>query len=166
MILYMLIGLPGSGKSTWISNHLKIANFHNASSYYIYSTDNIIIDICSKYQEDYNDNFKTLYAFADRVSNKNLFLALREKKIIIWDQTNLSKASRKLKLSKIPKEYKKVAVSLEVPIDTCYYQTVLRCRPISKDIIQSMNEHYEAPSQEEGFNEIIIEKRTTYEKHD
>lgn len=145
--LYMLIGVPGSGKTTWIKN-----NKHDAV---VASTDLYIERYAMKTGKTYNDMFKELISVATDQMNKDVAYAVQSNKDIIWDQTNLTAKSRKSKLSKIPKNYRKVAVYFPVPPDL---RDRLASRPgktIPDPVILSMINQLQAPTKEEGFDEIV-----------
>lgn len=145
--LYMLIGVPGSGKTTWIKN-----NKHNAV---VASTDLYIERYAMKTGKTYNDMFKELIGVATDQMNKDVANAVKEKRDIIWDQTNLTAKSRKAKLAKIPTDYHKVAVFFPVPKDL---RDRLASRPgktIPEPVILSMINQLQPPTKEEGFDEIV-----------
>ena len=145
--LYMLVGVPGSGKSTWIKN-----NKHDAV---VLSTDNYIERYAMKTGKTYNDMFKELIDVATNEMGRDLEYAVKNNRDIIWDQTNLTVKSRKGKLNKIPKDYKKVAVYFSVPKDL---RDRLASRPgktIPEPVIISMINQLQPPTKEEGFDEIV-----------
>lgn len=145
--LYMLVGVPGSGKTTWIKN-----NKHDAV---VLSTDDYIERSAEKQGKTYSEVFKDVIGFATDQMEKDLVQAVQNKRDIIWDQTNLTAKSRKSKLSRIPKEYKKVAVFFGVPSDL---RDRLASRPgkvIPEPIIISMINQLQPPSKEEGFDEVV-----------
>jgi predicted kinase len=145
--LYMLVGVPGSGKTTWIEK-----NKHNAV---VLSTDNYIERYAMKTGKTYNDMFKELIGVATKQMEKDLAYAVEENRDIIWDQTNLTAKSRKSKLSKIPNNYKKIAVFFSVPSDL---RDRLASRPgknIPEPVIISMINQLQPPTKEEGFDEVV-----------
>lgn len=145
--LYMLVGVPGSGKSTWIKN-----NEHNAV---VLSTDNYIERAAEKHGKTYSEVFQDTIDFATKQMEKDLLQAVRDDRDIIWDQTNLTAKARKSKLSRIPKSYKKVAVFFSVPSDL---RDRLASRPgksIPEPIVLSMINQLQPPMKEEGFDEVI-----------
>lgn len=48
----LLVGVPGSGKSTWIRKLWPMAN--------VISTDNVIENVAHNYRMTYNEGFKSL----------------------------------------------------------------------------------------------------------
>ena len=75
---------------------------------------------------------------------------------IVWDQTNLTKKSRKQKLSLLPNTYTKIGCVFEIHD----YEELSRRRELRKekiiplDAIENMKKTFEVPSLEEGFDEI------------
>ncbi len=103
----MLIGLPGSGKSTWREQYV-----YNNPYVVVISSDDIIMELGTAAGfTNYNDCFQNVkYEEAEAIMYDRLTAAIAEHKDIILDQTNLSKKSRKYKLDKVPSsQYTKVA---------------------------------------------------------
>lgn len=143
----MLVGVPGSGKSTWIKN-----NDHDAI---VLSTDNYIERAAEKHGKTYSEVFKDTIGQATDQMEKDLIQAVRNERDIIWDQTNLTAQSRKNKLGRIPRSYKKVAVFFSVPQNL---RDRLASRPgktIPEPVIISMINQLQPPTKEEGFDEIV-----------
>lgn len=144
----MLIGVPGSGKTTWIKN-----NKHNAV---VLSTDDKIETEAARVGKTYSEVFQSTIKQATSEMEADLVQAVKLRKDIIWDQTNLTVKSRKSKLAKIPKDYKKIAVFFHVPEDL---RQRLASRPgkvIPEPIVLSMINQLEPPSKNEGFDEIYF----------
>src|SRR5216684_2181211 len=94
----MLIGLPASGKSTWIAN----SGYEN---YVLISSDNIIEQEAIKLSKTYTEIFKDTIKDAEIIAKYQFKEAIEEKYNIIWDQTNLSVKKRKGILQQLPAEY-------------------------------------------------------------
>lgn len=164
-VFYMLCGIPGSGKSTWIRHNqldeyvgltdTSGKTYNNVSN--ILSTDAIIEEIASMYSLTYNDCFKDLIQFADKQMHRELDLLIKNKApVIVWDQTNLTVNSRRKKLAKIPSNYTKIAVNFSIP-DTIELNRRLNSRSgksIPQNVIESMIANYQPASTDEGFNSI------------
>lgn len=143
----MLIGVPGSGKTTWIKQ-----NSHNAV---VLSTDDYIELVAKKHGKTYNDVFKDAMGGAMANLKRDLNTAIKNNSDIIWDQTNLTVKSRRDKLKQVPDSYKKVAVFFGVPNDL---RDRLASRPgktIPEPVVISMINQLTPPSKEEGFDDII-----------
>lgn len=148
--LYMLIGLPGTGKSTWFNrypNEIGVA--------YI-SSDAIIERIAAEQGKTYSEVFKDAVKVAEKEMYEQVKVAVEAKQDIVWDQTNLNKSTRAKKLAMIPAEYRKIAIFFDVTDD---HEQRLAARPgktIPAHIIQSMKSNVELPSLEEGFSVISV----------
>lgn len=149
--LSMLVGVPGSGKSTWIQNQ----KFNNTV---IISSDDIIEKIAKEQGKTYSEVFKTEIKNATAQMNLELQAAISSNKDIIWDQTNINKNTRRSKLLSIPNAYKKIAVVFPIPSPTELARR-LGSRPgktIPPQIIDQMITGFEKPDHSEGFDDIIF----------
>lgn len=145
----MLIGVPGSGKTTWIRNHQ-----HDAV---ILSTDDKIEAEAERVGLTYSDVFHDTIKRAIGEMNTDLIRAIRGKRDIIWDQTNLTRKSRAAKLSMVPDDYEKIAVFFSTP-DRAELKRRLDSRPgktIPANVILGMVSQLQPPSKEEGFDSIV-----------
>jgi len=148
--VYIMIGLPGVGKSTWIDNHSK-----GKKNFAIVSTDDLISELGELYGMTYNEMYDDIsYSFAEKLMYKIAKKMITDKKDIYWDQTNLTIKTRKRKLGLFTKDYKKVYVVFGVPDD---HEKRLD-RPgkiIPENVINSMKSKYQEPSINEGYDEIL-----------
>lgn len=154
-ILYMLVGLPGSGKSTYSEINLEPA-LQLAGDFFYYSTDHYIDAMAVRMNTTYDDlPFAHYIKAAERFMNTELQRALLKKQNVIWDQTNLTVNSRRKKLARFPIEYRKIAVVFEVPEDVLNERLVNRPgKTIPAHVIKSMRDSYEPPTLDEGFDAI------------
>ncbi|PHS22239.1 MAG: hypothetical protein COA84_13860 [Robiginitomaculum sp.] len=152
-IMTILVGLPGTGKSTFIEKNV------NCQDAFVYSTDRYITDIADSRGLTYDDVFSDTIGDATVHMNSNAYMAFRDGKSIIWDQTNLGVKKR----AKIIKRAKQAGYTT-----LCYYAPApkslkdvflwidrLANRPnktIPKHIMQSMIEQYVEPTNDEGFD--------------
>lgn len=152
--LYMMVGLPGVGKSTWIDNNCK-----NSKEFAIISTDDLIVELGKLYGMTYNEMYDDItYSFAEKTMYKVAKSMISRGVNIYWDQTNLTVKTRKRKLSLFPKEYKKVCVVFGIPED--HDKRLDRPgKTIPKNVINSMKDKYEEPSYDEGYDEFIYVNR-------
>lgn len=150
--VYMMIGVPGSGKSTWIKNQ------EETDDAIILSTDAFIEDAAIADGKTYNEVFEEYFLKAYAQLLEDLEYAIKNNKDIIWDQTNLNLRTRRYKLGKIPGYYKKVAVHCSIP-DDLHERLELRKKEqdkyISDDTIEDMMKNYEKPTVFEKFDRII-----------
>lgn len=156
---YMMIGLPASGKSTWV-NQFVASHSSTMSALFVVSTDDIIEMIGNRYGMTYNQVFDELtYSFAEKMSHKLARHAIRNNMNLIWDQTNLTEKSRARKLNLVPVSvYKRIAVYFPIPDDL---DKRLLSRPgknIPSNVIENMKNILEEPKLSEGFDQIIVVK--------
>ena len=150
--LYMLIGVPASGKSTWVAN--QNFDWNNTA---VISSDAIIDRRAADQGKTYSDIFRSEIKSATSEMNQNLRDAIANNMDIIWDQTNVTAKSRQAKLSQIPDNYTKVAVYFQTP-DITELQRRLANRPgkkIPQNIVMGMISQLEPPMSSEGFDKII-----------
>jgi heterogeneous nuclear ribonucleoprotein U-like protein 1 len=152
--IIVMVGLPGSGKSTWRDNFLS------DKSYVIVSSDDEIEAMAAADGTDYNRGFQNYIGKATAISQQKFKEAVNTHKNIIWDQTNLNPKKRKGILQQVPKHYKKIAVVFEVDPDELQSRLDKREKSTGKripsNVMQSMAKSYVKPSRAEGFDEVII----------
>lgn len=147
--VYMLIGITGSGKTTWISNQDWLKNIP------IISSDNLIEEYAKSINKTYNDVFLNYVEIAQKEMYNQIENLIQSKKSFVWDQTNLSEKSREYKLKKI-KDYKKIAVVFPIP-NAIELKRRLEQRPdkvITENVMLSMIKDFSIPTEKEGFSEI------------
>ena len=146
--MYMLIGVPASGKSTWVETYKGDA--------LVISTDNLIEEYASDNGKTYNEVFKGQIKIATKIAMEHAEAAFAADQDVIWDQTNLTKKSRKSKLAMVPEHYRKTAVFFATPLEE-EWQRRLNSRPgksIPAHILDSMVEMMEMPELDEGWHII------------
>lgn len=147
-ICYQLIGVPGSGKSTWIQKQLfkKIA---------VVSTDNHVEKYALSVGKTYSEVFKEFMPEAVKLMADDVVAAREANKNIIWDQTSTTVASRKRKFDMLPNYEHRAVVFETPPMDELIVR--LNSRPgkiIPLDVVEIMILSFEPPTKEEGFTEI------------
>ena len=150
--LLMLIGVPGSGKSTWVKENC------DPLAYNLISSDNYIDKVAEKEGITYNEAFQKHIKKATEDMNKMAKYAFDNDRSVIWDQTNLTAKSRKAKLAMVPKHYKQITLYFTVPKDE-EHKRRLDSRPgktIPHHILKNMIESAEPPSYDEGFDHVLI----------
>jgi predicted kinase len=151
--MIMLVGLPGCGKSTWI----KDQGFWDRTNVMILSTDNYIQTVADGEGKTYSEVFPSTIKAAERNVEECLQIAIDHDMDIVWDQTNLSQASRRKKLQKIPAHYHKVATVFPVPEDHVKWLSSPERvgKVIPAGVLNSMKATYQQPTKDEGFDEIV-----------
>ena len=144
---YILIGLPGVGKSAWLKDQYDFA---------IISSDKIIEQIARDFGYDYDVIFSDVVKFADRVFWDDLRLAGGSRGTFAVDRTNLTRKSR-MKIMNILPGYEFVAVEFAKPDETEWRRRLnsRKGKTIPEHVLRSMEASYQPASLEEGFEEII-----------
>lgn len=148
---YQLIGVPGSGKSTWIKNQ------YWANYCVIVSTDNFVDAYAKEVGSTYSEVFESYMPKAVELMTEQVIKARNEGKDIIWDQTSVNVKSRKRKFNMLP-NYEHVAVVFETPVAT-ELRRRLASRPgknIPWTVVSSMINSMQMPTLDEGFSEILV----------
>lgn len=146
----ILVGVPGSGKSTWLLEQEYIED------QYIASTDGIIESIGIAFNMTYDEGFKDLIKFAEKVMWKELAAFAEDGERIYIDRTNLSVKSRKRFIDFLkPYGYEFDAVVFETPEEEEWKRRLNRPgKTIPPHVLESMADNYEMPLMSEGFTKI------------
>lgn len=148
-VFIMMVGLPGSGKST-IAKDLQ----NNYPNIEIFSSDAYREKICGN-ENDQSQNelvFTTLY--------KDLIDHLMNGKNVILDATNISRKDRKRTLDKINHlMVNKVAYFVDVDFRECIDRDSKRERTVGPAVIEKFIRRFEFPQKFEGFKEIFIHSK-------
>jgi predicted kinase len=149
--LYVLVGVPASGKSTWIKNQVW------AKDIPVVSTDRFVEEYAKEQGKTYSEVFQEYMPIAVKLMANQALICQANKKDIIWDQTSTTIATRAKKIRMLP-EYYKIAVVMKTP-PTAVLEQRLASRPgknIPWEVVSNMAQQLEAepPTLEEGFNEI------------
>jgi predicted kinase len=151
----ILVGLPGSGKSTFVNALLeKHSNTHIAS------TDNLLEIFAKERGISYTEAFNTNTDNLQTKMLEGMAQAIKEQKDIIVDQTNMSIKSRKNKIDILKKNgYTVLALLFEVDDDSLQERLKTRAndtgKVIPQRVMETMSKSFQVPSMDEGF-EIVI----------
>jgi len=150
--LYVMVGIPGSGKSTWAKAHLTDAEY--------ISRDNVRLSII-KDNED-------LFSHEDEVYDKFVAIladGLRNQHNMVADATHMSHGARKKLINAIAKngvkseEYEIVFVYMNTPIEECIRRDDLRegRAHVTAPVIRRMARSLSCPAADEfpNIKEVI-----------
>ena len=146
---YQLVGVPASGKSTWVDAQdwsLACARV---------STDKWVEIYAKEVGRTYSEVFTDFMPTAVDLMAKEIVAARELERDIIWDQTSTTVKSRERKFRMLP-DYEHIAVVFKTPEHTELMRRLMS-RPgkeIPDHVIASMIAGFEMPTEEEGFKEI------------
>lgn len=146
---YQLVGVPGSGKTTWFRNQEW-----TEKCYYI-STDKHVDAYAEAHGKTYSEVFNDYMPTAVENMIEEVERAREAGVDIIWDQTNTTVARRAKKFRMLP-NYEHIAVVFETP-NRIELKQRLASRPgkiIPEVVVEGMLASFEMPTEEEGFKEI------------
>jgi predicted kinase len=146
----MLVGVPGSGKSTWVKNQ----EFWMKDCAYI-STDMWVEMEAERRGVTYSEIFQEYMPKAVELMAIQVELARDKGMDIIWDQTSTTISTRAKKFRMLP-EYYAIAVVFRIP-EPEELQKRLASRPgkvIPSEVLDDMIAKWQEPTEDEGFKEI------------
>jgi predicted kinase len=148
-VCYQLVGVSGSGKSTWIKSQ------DWASDCVVISTDEFVEAYAKEQGKTYSEVFVEYMPTAVSLMADKVIEASNAGKDIIWDQTSTTINSRLRKFNMLP-HYEHIAVVFKTPEHKELFRR-LRSRPgkeIPEHVIASMIAFWQDPTEDEGFKEI------------
>ena len=147
---YVLVGPPGSGKSTWVEKQKLVKD-------YTYVSTDMYVEAYAKAQgKTYSEVFEEYMPEAINRMCQDVNDAEAVSSDIIWDQTSTTVASRARKFRMLP-DYEMIAVVMP-PVSIPELFRRVNSRPgkeIPESVMYSMIEGYQEPTLEEGFSKII-----------
>ena len=153
--IIVMVGLPGSGKSTWINSMLAKSD----ADYEIISSDNEIERLAAADGLDYNTGFDRYIGKATAIMKEKFREAVNTGKNIIQDQTNLSAKKRRSILSQVPDNYRKIAVVFNLTDDELKRRLSKReqegGKSIPAHVMKNMARSFQPPTKAEGFDAIV-----------
>jgi predicted kinase len=145
--LYVLVGLPGSGKTTYARRRLP-----NAIRI---SLDDLRLMMSGR---TYDERYEPAVAAAGNAALKAVLAnAAAWGMDVVFDATNVSRAWRARSLeaaagqSVVP-----VAVFFPCPLEVALRRNRRRRYPVPDDVIRRFHDNLEEPSREEGFAEVLV----------
>lgn len=160
--IYVLVGPPGVGKSYWVEQ--------NVPNPYIISYDKVVDAVRKplglKYDEIAGPRAGIHRKEIERLHKDRIRSAASSDKDIVVDMTNMGSKARRRALAAIQGregDYEKIAVFFDYRgMEDLVQRSVERRaaklddKHLSRKIIEDMLARFEMPTQEEGFDDIIV----------
>ncbi|GAA0102560.1 hypothetical protein UT300012_32750 [Paraclostridium bifermentans] len=150
--LYYLVGLPGSGKSTYAK---ELENKINAVRL---SSDDLRVELYGNINNQ--DNNTELF----QEMNRRTKLALKSGRNVIYDATNINSKKRKGFLSQLPNDINKTCIYFAERKDACVARDLQRGRSVTKEVIERMYKQLQVPMYHEGWDNIEIVTCVQYQR--
>lgn len=165
--LYVMVGIPASGKSTKVKELVE-------NGAVVYSSDVMRKEMfgdsgiqftdewLQKLKYDGPDVFLEKKHFVERYIFAELYnrveKALLEGKDVVMDSTNPSRSIRKRIIDRFNGVADRiVAEVMAVPFDVCMERNLKRERVVPEDAMIRIRNEFEFPELEEGFDEVVCE---------
>lgn len=143
--LIIMVGLPGSGKSTYATKYTT------KDRTTLVSTDEIRRELYGNPETQGNaqEVFNEAY--------RRIEIALRAGDTVVFDATNLKARNRRYLINKYrPIADTIIAEYINTPIDECIMRDELRSRTVGYEVIQRMARGMTEPRLDEGFDLLHI----------
>jgi predicted kinase len=147
--VYVMVGVPGSGKSTWIKNQVWALGMP------VISTDDFVEAYAREQGKTYSEVFDEYMPTAVNLMAEQVVFYRDNGVDMIWDQTSTTVKSRERKFRMLP-DYEHIAVVFATP-EWKELKQRLDSRPgkhVPKEIVEGMIHNFEEPTLEEGYSEI------------
>lgn len=143
--LILLVGIPGSGKTTYAEKYIE----EHPNTIHL-SSDKIRAELWGNeaIQGDNNEVFSLMQSRAIE--------ALNNGQNVVYDATNITRKDRSYIIALCPKFAKIECHIIWAPIETCIERDAERKRTVGKEVIDRMLKRFQAPYFDEGIHEIKI----------
>lgn len=149
-VLFMMVGLPGSGKS-FIASSLFVKRNGEYSKPITHSSDVLRKELYGD-ENDQSNNQKLFYKLHRNI--KNDLLAGVD---VVYDATNIKKKRRVAFLKELSKiDCYKVCVCVLTPYSLVLRQNAMREREVPSHVIRRMYLNWCPPALDEGFDNVIL----------
>lgn len=144
--LILLVGVPGSGKSTYAENYIS----DYPKTPVRLSSDKIRAELYG------NESIQGDPGEVFSIMQKRAVGALNEGHDVLYDATNVTRKDRASIIGICPKFVKIEAHIIWAPIEECIKRDAARDRTVGKVVIDKMLKRFQAPYYDEGIDEIKL----------
>jgi predicted kinase len=109
--VYVLMGLPGSGKTTWRNRFVA----ERAGAAHAVARDDVVEEVAVLHGITYREAWATFSKTIDKEFRRRLTEAFTLGKDVVVDNTNLTAKARRRIFSRVPEDWEKVGVIFDVP---------------------------------------------------
>ena len=153
--LILLVGVPGSGKTTYAEKYIE----ENPNTAHV-SSDKIREELWGS-EATQGDNNKVFSLMQSRTIE-----ALNNGQSVVYDATNVTRKDRLYIITLCPKFAKIECHIIWAPIETCIERDAARERTVGKEVIDRMLKRFQAPYYDEGIDEIVVVRPDNFNEYD
>lgn len=143
--LILLVGPPGSGKSTYAEKYIV----EHSNTIHL-SSDKIRSELWGN-EATQGDNHEVFSLMQSRAID-----SLNNGQSVVYDSTSMTRKDRSYIISLCPKFVKIEVHIIWAPIEMCITRDAVRERTVGKDVIDRMLKRFQAPYYDEGIDEIQL----------
>lgn len=149
--LFLMCGIPGSGKTTWLKNNV------NDKFGTVFSRDAIRFSLLKDGNEYFSKEKEVYDILIENINN-----SLQYDLDVFVDATHLNPVSRTKLLRRLDlsNTIEVNAIVMDTPLSVCLKRNAQRegRARVPEDVIKDMALNYSVPTEEEGFNNIYFVK--------
>ena len=154
MKAYMMIGVPGSGKSTYAKNLIKYINYIDKKRNIVcISRDEIRFSLLKEGDAYFSKENQVYKIFIQKIKEN-----LKAGNDVIIDATHMTWGSRHKMFKNLAdiKNLEIIGIWMRIPFSKCYENNNRRegLAKVPEDTLKNMIEHFEKPEIKEGFTRI------------
>lgn len=156
--IIFLVGLPCSGKSTFVDSFLTPWLAKQETYADILSSDDIISHVAAVSKTTFSSVYSNLVNDATNIIDSRLSLSSYMKLNIVYDQFNLTRKTRKQKLELLnyKTDYFKIAITFNENHDVISKRNENRTgRAVKSSLIKDLSNRFSPVIAEEGFDLIL-----------
>ena len=152
--LYLTVGVPGSGKTTWI----KQQNF-NPDTTVVTGSDMYIEQEAIRSNKTFDQLVYTFLNQAIQLMQQDIDRAISNNLDLVWDTACITPGCREQALSQIPQHYTKIAIGFPIPAAEEWQQRLnsRAGKVIPAFVLKRLPLDFTLPSKDEGFDTVIIQ---------
>jgi predicted kinase len=152
--LIILIGIPGSGKTTYAKEYARI---HDDTIHI--SSDSIRHELYG--DESIQGDPTTVFS----LMQKRAVESIKSGKTVLYDATNMTRKDRAGIIAACPRHAQIEAHIIWAPIETCVERDANRERTVGRAVIDKMLKRFQAPYYDEGFDDIKIVRPNNFDEY-
>ncbi|UEM25365.1 ATP-binding protein (plasmid) [Skermanella mucosa] len=154
-VVLVLMGLPGSGKTTWRRGFLA----ERPGTAHAVGRDDIVEELAAIHRITYAEAWRTFSRIIDKEFRRRLAEAFTLDRDVVVDNTNLTAKARRRILGRVPRGWKRVGVIFDIPepqlVDRLRARGEAGGKHVAPWLLRQMRSHWEPPSPAE-FDSLLI----------